>query len=211
MNTQWSCGRRIKLARNMLGLSRKGFEEKFHISSHTLQAWEIDKNPLTLKGAKKLANVFTQMGLFCTDKWLLTGEGNFPILEPKQNEEPQKLTEELRILHEIDSFETINPNPVVIAITDDGMEPLYKLGDYVAGNKKYEDEISCIIGTPCIVETAQGETFVRKLLYGKKAAVYNLACINNYSQQQPLITNVKLFYAAQIVWHRTREILTQVK
>ncbi|MGB6976007.1 MAG: hypothetical protein WBE18_00905 [Gammaproteobacteria bacterium] len=211
MKTQWSCGRRIKLARNMLGLSRKGFEDKFHISSHTLQAWEIDKNPLTPKGAKKLAIAFTQTGLFCSDKWLLTGAGNFPILIPNGSEKPKAFTEELRILHEIEAFETINPSPAVIAITDDGMEPIYNLGDYVAGNKKYEDEISCIVGEPCIVETVQGETLVRKLLFGKKMSFYNLACINNYSRQQPLIINVKLFYAAQIVWHRTREILPKAK
>jgi hypothetical protein len=207
MNTQWSSGKRVRLARNILGLSRKDVDDKFHISIHTLQSWEVDRTPLTPKGAKKLEKLFAQVGLFCTEKWLLTGEGHFPTLITNKDTSAG-LTEELRILREIEAFEVTNPAPIVVVVADDGTEPLYNLGDYVAGNKRYEDGISCIAGTACIVETVQGETLVRKLLPGKKSAFYNLACINNYSRQQPLIINVKLLYAAQIVWHRKREIIT---
>jgi transcriptional regulator with XRE-family HTH domain len=211
MQTPRYCGRRVKLARNMLGLSRRDLEEKFHISSHTLQSWENGRNPLTLKGAKKLSNAFAKLGLLCSDKWLLTGQGNFPVLVMNGDKTLKELTEDLRILREVESFEAINPSPIVVAIADDGMTPVYNLADYVGGNKRYGDEISCIVGTYCIVETIEGDTFVRKLLHGKKESIYNLACINNYSQQQPLIVNVKLLYAAQVVWHRAREIFTKVK
>jgi DNA-binding transcriptional regulator YiaG len=48
-------GNRLSMARNMLGLSRRAFREKFDISVNTLQAWESGKNPLSSKNAKKIS------------------------------------------------------------------------------------------------------------------------------------------------------------
>lgn len=50
MSLTQTSGARIKLARNMLGLSRKELEERFHISVNTLQAWNLIKILLLIKG-----------------------------------------------------------------------------------------------------------------------------------------------------------------
>ncbi|RDI41111.1 helix-turn-helix domain-containing protein [Aquicella lusitana] len=205
MSLTQTSGARIKLARNMLGLSRKELEERFHISVNTLQAWESDKNTLTDKGARKLNSVFIKLGLLCTEDWLLTGKGQTPILLQDISTLPNEMNEDICILREIEAFKAINPNPVVVIINDDGMEPIYSIGDFVGGNKKADLHIESLIGENCIIETFQGDTLVRKLLKGTKEQLYNLVCINIATQLQPIIPDVKIRSAARIVLHRKKE------
>ena len=205
MSLTQTSGGRIKLARNMLGLSRKELEESFHISVNTLQAWESDKNSLTDKGAKKLNNVFIKLGLLCTEDWLLAGKGQAPILLQDISTLPNEMNEDICILREIEAFKAINPNPTVVMISDDGMEPIYTIGDFVGGNKKSEFQIERLIGERCIIETFHGDTLVRKLLKGSKEKLYNLVCINIATHLQPIIPDIKIRSAARIVLHRKKE------
>ncbi len=205
MSSTHTSGGRIKLARNMLGLSRKELEDRFSISVNTLQAWESDKINLTDKGANKLTEAFINGGLLCDKSWLLTGKGKAPILVQGIVTLPNEMSEDIRILREIEAFKAINPDPIVVIISDNGMEPIYAIGDFVGGNKRTDAKIENIVGENCIVETFQGDTLVRRLLKGSKSQVYNLACINIGSDQQPIITDIKLRFAARIVLHRKKE------
>ena len=204
MSLTETSGRRIKLVRNMLGLSRRELEERFLISSNTLQAWESDKNTLTDKGAKKLNNIFIKLGLLCTEDWLLTGKGEVPILLHDVSPLLSEMNEDICILREIEAFKAINPNPIVVIINDDGMEPIYFIGDFVGGNKKTDLQIDSLIGENCIVETFPGDTLVRKLIQGSKKQLYNLVCTNIATHQQPIIPDVKIKSAARIVLHRKK-------
>ena len=198
-------GGRIKLARNMLGLSRKNLQERFCINVNTLQAWESGKNSLTDKGAKKLNDAFLKLGLLCTEDWLLTGKGQTPILLQGVSVLPQNINEDLCILREIETFKTLNPAAVVVIINDNSMEPIYCIGDFVGGNKRVGSSIESLLGRNCIVETMQGDTFVRKILKGHKLNSYNLTGINIGTDQQFIIPDVKLRFAANIVLHRKKE------
>lgn len=205
MSLTQTSGRRIKLARGMLGLSRKELEERFRISVNTLQAWESDKNTLTDKGAKKLNEVFIKLGLLCTEDWLLTGQGQTPILLQDISALPNEMNEDICILREIEAFKALNPDPIVVIINDSGMEPIYTIGDFVGGNKKTDLHIESLIGENCIVETFPGDTLVRKLLRGSKSQLYNLVCINFANDIQPIIPDTKIRSAAKIVLHRKKE------
>ena len=198
-------GGRIKLARNMLGLSRKGLEEGFHISANTLQAWESDKNILTDKGAKKLNKAFIKLGLLCTENWLLTGTGEVPILLQNTSNLPNEMNEDICILREIEAFKAINPNPIVVIVNDNSMEPIYTVGDFVGGNKKTDFQIESLIGENCIIETYHEHTLVRKLLKGSQKQLYSLVCINIATNQQPIIPDVKIRFAARIILHRKKD------
>ena len=205
MSSTQTSGGRIKLARNMLGLSRKGLEDQFSISVNTLQAWESDKNTLTDKGARKLNSIFIRLGLLCTEDWLLTGNGQTPILLQDVSTLPNEMNEDICILREIEAFKAINPTPIVVIISDNAMEPLYSIGDFVGGNKKIDLQIDGLIGQCCIIETFQGDTLVRKLLKGSKEQLYNLVCINIATHLQPVIPDVKIRSAAKIILHRRKE------
>jgi transcriptional regulator with XRE-family HTH domain len=205
MSFNQTSGGRIKLARNMLGLTRKDLQERFDISVNTLQSWESDKNILTDKGARKLNETFIRLGLLCSEDWLLTGRGTVPILLQGSSILPNEMNEDICILREIEAFKAINPNPVVVIIDDNGMGPIYSIGEFVGGNKKTNLQIEELIGENCIIETMQGDTLVRKLLRSSKAQLYNLVCVNIATDQQPIIPDIKIRSAAKIVLHRKKE------
>ena len=73
-------GRRVKMTRTLAGLSRKDLEDKYGISMHTLQSWELGRNPLTDKAASKLVEIFHSTGVSCSMQWLLEGAGKSPAL-----------------------------------------------------------------------------------------------------------------------------------
>lgn len=206
MSSTNTSGGRIKLARSMLGLSRKQLEDRYHISVNTLQAWESDKNILTSKGAKKLNQTFIKLGLLCSEDWLLTGKGTTPILMEDTATLPNEMNEDICILREIEAFKAINPDPIVVVVNDNGMEPIYCIGDFVGGNKKYGEKIEELLGSICIIETMQGDTLVRKLLQSNKPYVYNLACTNIATDQQPITPDIKIRFASRIVLHRKKDI-----
>lgn len=195
-----SSGQRIRFARNMLGLTRKEIKDQFKISVNTLQTWEANKILLTEKGARKLNEVFIKLGLLCSEKWLLTGQGQIPIL--LQNLPP--INDDFSILTEIEIFKTLNPNSIVLIVTDNGMEPIFSIGDFVGGVKKENVELEPLIGENCIIETTGDDIFFRKLLRGSKKTFFNLACVSLSTNQQPIIPDVKVRSAARIILHRKR-------
>lgn len=198
-------GNRIKFARSILRLTRREFEQLHEISVNTLQSWESDKNDLTKKGAQKLNNAFVKSGLLCTEDWLMTGKGQLPTLLENAFELPNKFDEDFCILREIEAFKAINPDPIVVIMSDNGMEPLYCIGEYVGGNKKHNEQINSLIGENCIIETTAGDVLVRKILSGSRNQVFNLACINISTNQVPVIPDIKIKFAAKIIMHRKKE------
>jgi transcriptional regulator with XRE-family HTH domain len=205
------CGKRIKTARLLAGLSRKDMEDNYSICASTLQAWEIGKNPLNEKGARRLIDVFNKINLFCSVEWLLYGIGNPPkpftaMQFNKSISDSHPLMnwdDELSIQKEIDIFYKVNNNAVVLLDHDDGMSPIYAIGDYVAGKKRYENQINTVVGKHCIVQLQDQSTFVRYLKNSTKDGLFNLFCTNaNTAVQVPVMGDVSLVFAAPIIWHR---------
>lgn len=71
-------GRRLKLLRNLAGLKRTDFEEWCGVSQHTLQSWELGRNPLSVNNAMKLVAIFYLAGILTTPEWILQGTGAIP-------------------------------------------------------------------------------------------------------------------------------------
>jgi transcriptional regulator with XRE-family HTH domain len=182
-----NAGRRIKMTRTLAGLSRKDLEDKFGISMHTLQSWELGRNPLTDKTASKLVEIFHNTGVSCSMQWLLEGVGKSPALleseftpyPPLDQNITPLLDKENTIQKEIDFFRMNNPNAVVIMVSDDTMEPGYRQGDFVGGNQYIiPQQINECMGHDCIVETSEG-IFFRRLMQRKNG--YALVCLNPHT------------------------------
>ena len=164
-NDTSAMGQRIKRARMLAGLSRKNLEEKHGISVHTLQSWELGRNPINKSKAANLIEILHQYDVSCSVNWLLEGTGkgpsvlqnefkNYPFLDEVVD---NLIVSEQAIQKEIDFFKTNNPNAVVIMVSDDAMEPEYKSGDFIGGIKFIDrDKKSECVGHDCIVETAEG-------------------------------------------------------
>lgn len=212
-------GDRLRRARVLAGIStRREFEKKYHISANTLQGWEQGKNPLSKKGAKRVIEALKSEGLICSLEWLINGSGvpprPFEMMNTEISSETDlenlfnhlNLQEEQAIYQELQTFKAHNPNPIIITLSDDAMEPHFHAGDYVGGIRlsKAEDIQFCV-GQPCIVELADHVILARYLHANNEAGTYTLSCTNFRSKAAPLnIVNAKILSAAPIVWHRRK-------
>ena len=211
-------GERLRRARILAGIStRRAFEEKYQISANTLQGWEQGKNPLSKKGAKRIVEALKNEGLICSPDWLINGNGVPPRAFEMLKEIPAEtdlenllnqmhLQEEQAIYQELQTFKTHNPNPIIITISDDTMEPQFREGDYVAGTRLTRPEdIQKHLGEPCIVELSDHTIIARHLHGDSKLGCYTLSCTNFRSKQAPLtISNAQIISAAPILWHRRK-------
>lgn len=210
---QLNMGRRIKTARSLAGISRKDLETKYGISQHTLQSWELGRNPLTEKAAAKLVEILHSTGVSCSAQWLLKGSGKSPGLLTSdfspypaidQNFSSQ-FNQESTIQKEIEFFKTNNPNSVVIIVSDDSMKPTYSQGDLVGGIQYLNTtDIDECIGHDCIIEIGDG-TYFRRLMKRKNG--YALTCLNPQTEiEDPVIFSSKILTATPVIWHRWRFI-----
>jgi len=212
-------GDRLRRARILAGIAtRREFEKKYHISANTLQGWEQGKNPLSKKGAKRIIEALKSEGLICSIEWLMEGAGMpprpFEMLNANLSLEQdlQKtltdidLSEETAIYQELQTFKKHNPNPIIITVSDDGMEPHYRTGDYVGGTRLFTAEsIAPYLGQVCIVELSDHTILPRHIHPGRKPNTYTLSCTNHQSRGTSLnIFDTTIISAAPILWHRRK-------
>jgi len=202
--------KRLRLLRQKTGLNRNDFAERHNLNLSTLRSWEDGrKTGLSEKGARSLVKAFIKEGILCSTGWLLYGKGEKPKIltsECHQNPELYANKEQPEIPDEIRFFLEKNPNGVYFEMENDGMEPLYSKGDFVAGIQHFDD-ISNLIGEYCIVETQEGMRYARLLQAGTKDFTYNLYCINPRSTvTDPVIYNIKVISVAPIVLIRKLDI-----
>lgn len=210
-------GDRIKSARMQLGYSRSAFENEFGISAATLQAWECNKYEITPKGIDRLVKALYKAGLATTTEWFMQGAGIPPrfidnssniLLQQKNTEFDPELTEDEIILKEVTFFEKTNPNPMIVVISDDTMEPFFSIGDYVGGNLIPGKFARRYVGSLCIVELKNKEIYIRMVKFGTKPNLYNLVCVNLHSSSEDcFLMDKEIISLAQIVWHRKNEKL----
>jgi transcriptional regulator with XRE-family HTH domain len=210
-------GSRLEVLRRMARLTRREFAEKHGISANTIQSWETGKSGgLTIRGAQRIIPAFHQEGIFCTLDWLMHGVGQPPRLTNLQfsgmhEAEARPLyppPDTDAITRELLTFRNVNSNTADLIVNDDGMEPRYQQGDYVAGIRRTGDTIRYLVNQDCIVQTKNNEVLLRRIKSNSQSNLYDLLCINLKSQV-PLSTVYAqaLIWAAPIIWHRRHDIL----
>jgi hypothetical protein len=203
-----SKGQRLTQARLMAGLSRTDIEAKYgSVKASSLKSWENGRySGLTPQGARSISLLLKQEGIQCTVGWLLAGEGSPPtVIQKVPGNSKTKATgqKDSALTKEIEVFLQNHPNAICIQISDDGMEPHYQKGDYVAGERFYQDTMQIALSYPCIVETQMGQIFIRLVRAGSKEGLYTLQCSNLSTQlQKPTLYDVELSSVAPIIWHR---------
>lgn len=218
-------GKRLKTARMMTGLTRDAFRQKHGISASTIQSWESAKaGGLTERGANRVLPALHKEGIACTIDWLLYGIGNGPqptsnvllSLSSQQTEasslyetrlQHSASSEDWAIIQELSAFRHLHPNAADLLVSDDGMEPHYHVGDYVAGIWYSEEKIAEALDADCIVKTAKNITLFRRLKKGSQPGLYNLMCTNpSTTVFKTTLYNQSLISVAPVVWHRRRNI-----
>lgn len=207
-------GKRLKLLRSMTGLSKKEFCKKYKISSTSLHYWEnAASNGISKKGALKVVKNLHMDGVHCTIAWLSHGLGIHPQfidvryaenITVSDDQEALNISD-IKIIHyEIERFRQLNSGAIAFAIVDDGMDPFYRINDYVGGKRQLTN-FNRFIDQDCIIETEDKQLFCRRFAAGNLAGFYNLYCVNpKTSVYPPILYNVKIISVVPItrLWRR---------
>lgn len=87
--------------------------------------------------------------------------------------------------------------PIAIEVKGSSMAPIYRNGDILAGPKCLSGHAEKMIGRDCILATESGERYVKYLTKGSTKGRFDLRSYNPLNKD---IENVKLAWAAPIVW-----------
>lgn len=210
-------GKRIKLARQIAGLTRKDMAAKYDINDNTIQSWEKGVNLLTEQKAQKLVTAFVEAGLSITTEWLLSGHD--PILfgelfstaeiSTNKNQEFKdviKIDKDFKILDEIKYFRSTNDNAIVATVTDDSLMPFFKIGDYIGGTYTPEEQLQSLVGHFCIIILENGSTLVKKIFKYCDNNQFIIGSVNPLTTiQEPINVYCNIKAAAKITRHWSLE------
>jgi HTH-type transcriptional regulator, cell division transcriptional repressor len=207
-------GKRLRLIRKMSGLTLDELAKKYHFGISTVKYWECAKNQgLSPKGAKKIIIAMQNQGVQCSYMWLMHGIGLPPqfidLRVAAQTKKPyidqNSYEEEKSIGQEISLFCEKIIDAISLNIFDDGMEPVYSVGDSIGGKRLYGNDLIKSIGKNCIIETIDHQILCRRVARGNNNDSFNLYCLNPHTiANPPHIYDAKILSAAPIsrVWKR---------
>lgn len=90
--------------------------------------------------------------------------------------------------------------PVAAEVRGTSMLPVYKAGDRLIGDRQSTPtEIAQCVNRDCIIVTAQGEGYVKRLIRGPRPGLYTL---RSHNADYPDIENVAVSWVAPITWVR---------
>ncbi|MBA2649726.1 MAG: hypothetical protein H0U75_09085 [Legionella sp.] len=192
---------RLKRLRNLANLSRKELCETSDMNINTYKGWELARfGGLPIDGAEKIIRTITKAGVICSLEWLLYGTTPSPsLIEESEN---SNITELTPVEREFGVFQNTYKQAILEKVPDDCLLPNIKKGDFVAGVKKYGNDIDLILDQLCIIQTLDGKKLIRYLKRGESQGHYSLLCANPSSNALDLvILNTKLLYAAPVSRH----------
>ncbi|CDZ79389.1 hypothetical protein BN59_03707 [Legionella massiliensis] len=198
---------RLKRLRNLTNLSRKEICEFCNLNLNTYKGWELGRfGGLPADGAEKIISHVIRLGVICTTDWLLYGKDPSPSLASTKSNLTDGDNIEVSSLNLIEKeftvFQSLLENALLERVDDDSVLPNFKEGDYLAGVKLYDQEISLAVNQLCIVQTIDGKKLIRYLKRGTSKDCYSLISTNPLSKSQDLaIINTRLLYAAPIYRH----------
>jgi len=210
-------GKRLKIIRKLSGLTRQAMTDKYGIPYGNFQNWEDGRySGLTEEGAKTMLKAYAQEGVEATLEWLMHGVEPGPKITSKfYTKNNPKITvddlddqnaENTAIIRELMLFKEDHQQQVLaMIVNDDGMEPYYHIGEYVAGKFSSGKDILQLIGQDCIVE-CDNNLYLRHLKSGNTEDSFNLICHNSRTTAIPAIYDSKITRAAPVMWLRRKDL-----
>jgi len=204
-------GKRLKIIREMSGLTRQALTDKYGISYGNFQNWEDARyGGLTEEGAKTMLRAYKAEGIEATLEWLMFGIGPGPkITEKFYTKNKSQLvdiditaaadTETAKIIRELLFFQQNHGQILAMTIKDNSMEPYYHIGEYVVGKVFTDKNIALLVDYDCIVEVGSS-LILRKLKFGSDAYSFNLVAYNSKS----IMSDVRVTRAAPVTWIRRK-------
>lgn len=195
-------GNRLRAIRAFCAPSRNGFCEDTGLSESTLKAWENDVARLTKKGAALLVTIFQKQGIYCTEDWLLNGEGLSPLRQLHEASN-QNVAEDILVQQEIDNLKRYyRKNIFSYKVSDKNMAPQFKVNDWIAGILIDTTDLPYFWDEVVIADVETHGILLRKLGKGSQPGLFNLTALNPEAGTLATFTDVRLKGAYRILWHR---------
>lgn len=205
-------GARLRLLRNMTGMTQAAFGKLCQVSEPSIRLWEKSQTTiLSEKGALKIINGLKSLGIDCSLDWILSGIGDLPI-----NQLFLTLTTQSEVNEEKVSFGTLQPEinlfsknhtgSIVTIVEDNTMEPFLQKNDIVGGTKLYGESMDHGLNRICIIEDAYKNIFIRRIIKNLSNQVFRLGITNlNVNTNEAPIIDTKLLSVAIIsrIWRNT--------
>ncbi|MBN9542897.1 MAG: hypothetical protein J0G32_03775 [Alphaproteobacteria bacterium] len=192
----------------MTGLSRYSLSKKYKIPYSTLRQWE-EASRISYDYVQRLIKLFNSINIIVSDDWLINGTGPEPYINKEtdrldlQTGHHQIQFDDVLALIEAKEYEKKYINSIVINISDQAMNPLFKPGDYVGGFVTSTNNMDLWIGDFAIVILQDGSTLFRKILWSQPDKEVALVAINPLAKEHNRyvkISDIKHF--APLYWHR---------
>lgn len=202
---QKSRANRLTNIRKSLGLTRKRLGELSEVSPRSIENWEYGRfGGLTEFSGHKLIKAFASMGCTCSLEWLMNGTGPMPV-SPSLLEHAQAVpsSHDENLYREIELLKSHVPNLLVLEVNDNAMEPIFMVGDYVAGI--INQPMDSYIGKHCIIKIVDSTPMIRLVRAGSHKGAFNF-CLNNTSNSgaTPILHDQIPEYIAPIIWYRAK-------
>ncbi len=186
---------RITRERKRLKLSQQQLADLVGVGQTAVSNWEVGKREPEEENIQALADVFG-----CTAIWL---RYNIDNSNEKKLARLRGYVGTGDIIHMfaedvIDYVEAPKGSEVsfeAFEIKGNSQYPVYRDGDLVYYNPTANSRVLELIGRDCVIELADGRLFLKRLEYGSRAGLYNLA-----SYGTPEIRDQAVRSAAEILW-----------
>ncbi len=198
---------RVLYLRQAIGLSRSDLFKRYGIPRGTIQNWESNRYPLSEKGAKRLCLAANAEGVTSSINWLRFGEGDPPKTSKINESTYKELSESIpEIKSELEFFKEQNNEAVELIVDEHHMEPLFQIGDIVAGVRYFNENIVKAHMRNCIIHTKDHGVILRLLKLTDIPDHYHLLSLNRMVDDITEMHHCQVVSAAPVLWHRRPQI-----
>lgn len=205
-------GIRLKVLRQMTGLTLEEFGQKFKITPSMCGRYERGETRMRQDTCwAVITQLFVEFNISCLLKWLLRGEGNGPVYIKSKEASLTELMEgddhstEAQILVLAQLYKNINSEKIMLCVVRDRfMNTLFSKSTLVGGviiPLNNVDELRKINNHYCILETKKNKQFVRIVTYDVKTNCLSVNSGNPVRSSIFSINNLNVIAKVSMILH----------
>lgn len=203
-----SQGKKVKYLRQLSGLSRIEFSQKYDISESTLRSWELNISPISDRLMEKFLEGLLQEGISISASWIKEASGEALTFLTSHEVGSSLSIGEKSVEDEINLFLKSGSNRFVKVISDSKNTPFFKEGDLVGGELTPPSSEILFLNNFCLVQTQNMKDWnVYLVRTSKSKGLYTLICAQSRENpiDYPILYNIKIDKVAPIIWFRKLE------
>lgn len=204
-------GDRIKHCRLLAKLTRSEIERKYNLKMPTMVSYESNLRVPIKPKLRQIIEIFIKENVAVTSEWILSGTGQKPKYLNKFTEkvfEGDSLNmcavDDLHLIYlEETHIYKKYKNVIIHTVTSRELEPLFYVGDRVAGVPIQPKSFNNLIDKVCIIKDQNERIYVKSIAAFNEDNSLNICGLKaSLSDKNFFISGVKYSHIAPIFWIR---------